>query len=370
MNRLRLRHAASLLALVAAVGAVSVPSAKADPLASARAQASALAKTVTQLQTRAEVATERYDGIEAQLGVAVSKRAVADQNLQGRQAAAARAQQSIVDRASAIYESGGDSALLASLISGGSPADAVSRFTLASSVMSYERASADQATRAVAQATARDARDSSAATQVTRLQTAASRAAVQVQTLLTANQQALKSANGTVRRILKANQAAAAAAQAADFAAAVGSAGGTINGNDSTTPPNKVAAAAIAAAHSRLGVPYVWGATGPDAFDCSGLTQWSYAHAGITLPRVAAAQWGSGPHPSLSQLEPGDLLFWALDVTNPATIHHVAMYVGHGLMIAAPHTGENVQIQAVYMQGFIGATRPWATTITPTTTAP
>jgi peptidoglycan DL-endopeptidase CwlO len=364
MNRLRARHAASLLALVAAAGALSVPSAKADPLANARAQATALSKTVTQLQTRAEVATERYDGIEAQLGVAVAKRSVAEQSLQGRQAAAKRAQLNIVDRASAIYESGGDSALLATLISGGSPADAVNRFTLASSVMSYERASTDQATQAVAQAAARDARDSSAATQVTRLQTAASRTAAQVQRLLTANQQALKSADSTVRRILKANQAAAAAAAAADFNAAVGSAGGTIDGNGSTTPPNKVAAQAIAAARSRLGVPYVWGATGPDAFDCSGLTQWSYAHAGITLPRVAAAQWSSGPHPSLSQLEPGDLLFWALDVTNPASIHHVAMYIGHGLMIAAPHTGENVQIQPVYLQGFIGATRPWATTIT------
>jgi cell wall-associated NlpC family hydrolase len=364
MTRLRLRHVASLLTLVAAVGAVSVPSATADPLANARAQASALAKNVTQLQTRAEVATERYDGIEAQLGVAVAKRAVADQDLQGRQAAAKRAQLNIVDRASAIYESGGDSALLASLISGGTPADALNRFTLASSVMSYERTSADQATQALAQAAARDARDSTAATRVTRLQTEASRTATQVQALLAANRQALKSANSTVRRILKANQAAAAAAAAADFNAAVGSAGGSINGHDSTTPPNKVAAAAIAAARSRLGVPYVWGATGPDAFDCSGLTQWSYAHAGITLPRVAAAQWGSGPHPSLSQLKPGDLLFWALDVNNPATIHHVAMYIGHGLMIAAPHTGENVQIQAVYMQGFIGATRPWATTIT------
>ena len=125
-------------------------------------------------------------------------------------------------------------------------------------------------------------------------------------------------------------------------------------------PPNNIAAAAIAAARSRLGVPYVWGATGPNSFDCSGLTQWSYAHAGITLPRIAAEQWNSGPHPSLSDLEPGDLLFWALNTSDPSTIHHVAMYIGRGMMIAAPHTGENVQIQPVYMTGFIGATRPWA----------
>jgi cell wall-associated NlpC family hydrolase len=58
-------------------------------------------------------------------------------------------------------------------------------------------------------------------------------------------------------------------------------------------------------------------------------------------------------------------LFWALNIHDPATIHHVALYIGHGLMIAAPHTGENVQIQPVYMQGFIGATRPWVKTTTP-----
>jgi cell wall-associated NlpC family hydrolase len=363
MSRHPLRYAVSLVALIAAAGTVAAPAATADPLANARAQAAALAKTVDQLQTRVEVATERYDGIEAQLGVAVSKQTTADQGLQERQASAQAAQQTIVDRASAIYESGGDSVLLASLISGSSPSDAINRFTLASSVLSYEHASADQATQAVAQASARDARDTAAASQVTLLQRAASRSASQVQTLLAANQQALASANGTVRRILKADQAAAAAAQAAAFSSAVGAAGGTIDVTGPIKAPNKVAATAIAAARSRLGVPYVWGATGPDAFDCSGLTQWSYAHAGITLPRVAAAQWNSGPHPSLSQLEPGDLLFWALDVHDPATIHHVAMYIGHGMMIAAPHTGENVQVQAVYMQGFIGATRPWAKTI-------
>jgi cell wall-associated NlpC family hydrolase len=363
MTRHGLRRSVSLLAIVAAAGVAAVPTATADPLANARAQAAALAKTVDALQTRVEVATEHYDGIEAQLGVAVAKQTTADQGLQARQAAAQSAQQSIVDRASAIYESGGDSALLASLISGNSPSDAINRFTLASSVLSYERASADQATQAVAQASAVDARDTAAASQVTRLQRAASRSAIEVQTLLAANQKALKAADSTVRRIMKADQAAAAAAQAAAFSSAVGSAGGTIDVNGPIKAPNKIAATAIAAARSRLGVPYVWGATGPDAFDCSGLTQWSYAHAGITLPRVAAAQWNSGPHPSLSQLEPGDLLFWALDVHDPASIHHVAMYIGHGMMIAAPHTGENVQIQPVYMQGFIGATRPWAKTI-------
>ena len=67
----------------------------------------------------------------------------------------------------------------------------------------------------------------------------------------------------------------------------------------------------------------------------------------------------AGPHVTLGELQPGDLLFWASDPSNPATIHHVALYIGGGLMIAAPHTGDVVKIEPVYMQGYIGATRPY-----------
>jgi cell wall-associated NlpC family hydrolase len=128
-----------------------------------------------------------------------------------------------------------------------------------------------------------------------------------------------------------------------------------------TAAPNPTAGTAIAAARSRLGDPYVWGAEGPSSFDCSGLTQWAYARAGVSLPRVAADQWRSGPRVSLADLAPGDLLFWATDTANPATIHHVALYLGDGTMIAAPHTGTVVQVQRAYWRGFVGAVRPTAT---------
>jgi cell wall-associated NlpC family hydrolase len=120
------------------------------------------------------------------------------------------------------------------------------------------------------------------------------------------------------------------------------------------------AAVAINWAGGQLGKPYQWGATGPDSFDCSGLTGWAYRHAGVDLPRTSREQWFSGPHPGLGYLQPGDLLFWATDTSNPATIHHVALYLGGDQMIAAPHTGTDVQIQPVYLTGFIGAVRPTA----------
>lgn len=97
---------------------------------------------------------------------------------------------------------------------------------------------------------------------------------------------------------------------------------------------------AISIAQGEIGKPYSYGAEGPSAFDCSGLIQWVYAHVGIKLPRTAAAQQDATT--PVSNPRAGDLVFWG----NPAT--HVGLYVGNGQMIAAPHTGANVQLQAVY----------------------
>lgn len=337
-----------------------LPHAAADPLANAKSHAAALAKTVDRLRTEAEVATERFDAAQGRLSLAVATRGRADQHLSSVQASADAAQQAIYARTRALYESGGDSEALASLFSGQSPTDAVDRYRLADSVIAYSSRVAQAAAKTLTQAHAIDVHDAAVSRRVTALQVVQQAAAAKVQNLLAAQQTALANANSAVRRIMRADEAAAAAAAAANFTGAVSAAGGSIDPNGSVTAPNNVAAQAIAAARSRLGVPYVWGATGPNSFDCSGLTQWSYAHAGITLPRTAAEQWNAGPHPALADLEPGDLLFWALNTSQPSTIHHVAMYIGRGMMIAAPHTGENVQIQAVYMTGFIGAVRPWA----------
>jgi cell wall-associated NlpC family hydrolase len=113
----------------------------------------------------------------------------------------------------------------------------------------------------------------------------------------------------------------------------------------------------IAAALSRVGLPYVWGATGPNSFDCSGLMGWSYAQAGIALPRVAAQQALAGPQVPLDKLQPGDLLFWAYDPNLPSYIDHVAMYLGGGMMVVAPHTGDVVKVAKVPTQHLVGAIR-------------
>jgi peptidoglycan DL-endopeptidase CwlO len=103
----------------------------------------------------------------------------------------------------------------------------------------------------------------------------------------------------------------------------------------------------LQAALSRRGMPYVWGAAGPSAFDCSGLVQWAFAQAGLAMPRVAAEQAMTGMAVPLSQLVPGDLLFYHTDPTDPGYISHVAIYLGNGWMIQAPAPGLDVEVVPV-----------------------
>ncbi len=114
----------------------------------------------------------------------------------------------------------------------------------------------------------------------------------------------------------------------------------------------------LTAAISEVGKRYVWGGNGPNVFDCSGLVQWSMRQAGIVMPRVAVNQAQAGPRVPLAGLAPGDLLFYHTDPTAPTYISHVAIYLGHGLMLQAPEPGMDVQIvPAIFGSGFAGAVR-------------
>jgi cell wall-associated NlpC family hydrolase len=125
-----------------------------------------------------------------------------------------------------------------------------------------------------------------------------------------------------------------------------------------STAPTSAAAQAIAFARAQLGKPYQWGATGPDAYDCSGLTMSAYGSAGVSIPRTSRSQWTIGTHVnSMTDLVPGDLVFYA-DGSSASTIHHVGLYIGDGLMIEAPFTGANVRTASINRSDYFGATRP------------
>ncbi|MCY6484795.1 NlpC/P60 family protein [Clostridium aestuarii] len=104
--------------------------------------------------------------------------------------------------------------------------------------------------------------------------------------------------------------------------------------------------AVVAYSRNYLGRPYVWGATGPNSFDCSGLMKYVYAHFGVRLPRVSRDQARAGKYVPKSQLQPGDLVFFAYS-GGRGTIHHVGMYVGNGCYIHAPRTGDVVKISTL-----------------------
>jgi cell wall-associated NlpC family hydrolase len=183
--------------------------------------------------------------------------------------------------------------------------------------------------------------------------TSAESAAAQQQTLY--NQ-----AQGELATLVQQAQAKAAAEQAAAAQARAQAAAAQANAQTKTTAPatgrgggssapvgpppatNGGAGAAIAEAQRQLGKPYVWGAAGPNAFDCSGLTAWAWRAGGVSLPHFSGAQYSSTTHVSMSAIQPGDLIFYE------SPDQHVALYVGGGQIIHAPHAGAVVRYDSLY----------------------
>jgi cell wall-associated NlpC family hydrolase len=126
-----------------------------------------------------------------------------------------------------------------------------------------------------------------------------------------------------------------------------------------TLTSDTAAATAISYAEQQLGKPYQWGGTGPDAFDCSGLVMMAYRAAGIAIPRTSQQQWSWGPRISASQVQPGDLVFFAGSDGTPTSPGHVGLVIGGGLMIEAYATGFPIRIAPYTGRDPIGFTRPW-----------
>lgn len=121
------------------------------------------------------------------------------------------------------------------------------------------------------------------------------------------------------------------------------------------TPPVAAsgnAAAAVQFAMAQVGDAYVYGAAGPDAWDCSGLTMMAWAQAGVALPHSSSAQYNSGPHIAESDLQPGDLVFYY------SPISHVGMYIGNGMIVNAENPSAGVKVTSLHSMPYVGAVRP------------
>jgi len=393
-----------------------------DVVGDARQQAAELRTRVDTLQLQAERATEDYDKAYDALGRAVSEHVTAQRQLDAVAGAGAGNRQAN-RRVRALYMAGGGTGLYASVLSSADLPDALRRMHQVDAVLDGDHRAAAHAGQEVARQRQAAARLQTAALGATQLQRAVADRGDTVRALLAQTDALVARADARVVALAEqqrlAEQAAAAlraaaalaAAQAHDAAllaaarvraeaeagaaaeaAAHQVAGAPIGGaptggaptagaptagaprpaahgafvptaGDPTTgaAPTSVVSAALDFARAQLGKPYVWGATGPDSFDCSGLTQAAYTAAGVRLPRVAQDQWFAGPHVDLGAIQPGDLLFWASDTSAPATIHHVAFYLGGGQILTAPHTGDVVKVEPLYLEGYLGAVRPAAT---------
>ncbi len=244
-----------------------------------------------------------------------------------------------------------------------------------------EKAAAEKAAAEAAAAAAERARlqaEAQAAAQAAAEQAAAQQAAAQ-----NAARVAQQRYNNEQAQ-LTASAAATAANNAANAAASQPASVSYTNSNAPAAPVTgsggwtaAAGLAAVAAAEQWVGTPYSWGggnSSGPTlgicgpngaqndcnvvGFDCSGLTSYAWAQQGISIPRLAAYQYTLGQHVAISDLLPGDLLFYANDTTDPSTIHHVTIYAGNGMMVEAPYSGAYVHVTAVdFGNGYIGATR-------------
>ena len=361
---------ATALAAVA-VAAASGGAARAESVQSAQAAAAALQTELGSLERQADRAVEEYDLAEGELGKQVSAEVGLQRDVTDAQGAARAAGRVQAGRARALYQSGGMPALYASVMASGDIREVIGRSDVVTRLLVADRTTTARADAVTSRLAGRE-RLANAAAAVTARKTAQVAAMADRITALLSRQRALISAaDSHVLELVHAQEAAASAAAAAQFQAQLAAAQASASGAQGAGPrgllagppapdvpaPTPAIATVIAVAKQQLGKPYVWGAVGPNSFDCSGFTGYAYAAAGIALPRTAAQQYLAGPHPSLAQLEPGDLLFWATDLSKVSSIDHMAMYLGAGLMIVAPHTGDVVKISKVYANGYFGATR-------------
>jgi len=339
---------------------------------------SAASTMLGRLQTQAEVLTERYDEVQVNEQRAASAYQVTEARLSQARQRADASQSALAGLAAQEFESGGGFDSLTAMLGDANGPQAYLNQVGLGQVLAQsgtDTLAADQANDAVAKVFRTQAGDLLAAQQAD-LRAAndlklAIRAAVARQTAFVASTKdsrnkiagELASAQAHESALQAARQAAlaAAAARAAAAAAAAGGEGSTqvpawAWGSGATATQGDIAANW---ALTQLGKPYQWGGTGPDSYDCSGLTMDAWAQAGVQLLHYTGYQWEEGPQVPLNELQRGDLLFYATNTSDPNTIHHVGIYIGDGMMVDAPYTGAFVRIDSMYQPGgLIGAVRP------------
>ena len=341
--------------------------------------------SVAHAEALANIALGKFEATQADYSTAQAAAQQAEDAAGRAEAALADAQAEVAAFARSSYLEGSTSPGFAAALAADGPEQMLERRSLLAAANTHrtdvlaqmtaaqqQAAAARQAaTTALATAAAVQRRAQAELSAASRLENHARQAAAAISARRTGLQAQLVSAQQTLLGLEGARAAAIADQQRKAAAAAAAASSGSYDvaaiSNRGSTP---AARAAIRAALRWVGQMYAWGGGstsgpsegwGPDVgvvgFDCSGLTRYAYAQAGIAIPRVAADQFAALP--KVTHLRPGDLAFYATDPNDPSTIHHVVMYLGKGQIIEAPESGERVHVTSMrYGYEYIGAVRP------------
>ena len=353
----------TLVAVLAGTAVLATRPASGDSVSSARATAAAIESKLTAAQNEMSALSQQYDAANAKLQAINASIATTKATIASDQAQVNHDKSTLSKAAIANYVSDGSASSDNPIFSGNEKT--------VGAATEYNQIAEGDINLAMDNLHTAENTLNAQQTQLQEQQGQAQQALQTEQQAVTQNAQeiqaqknALAQENGEIATLVKQQQeqqiqAAAQAAQEKIAAASTVSA--LAPGLSHAAPPPTASGGegAVQAAESQIGVPYVWGAESPKGsadpgFDCSGLTAWSWGQVGVGLPHYSGAQMSDSTPVPLSDLEPGDLLFYGAGGSE-----HVAMYVSPGTMIEAPETGQSVHLTGLRLGGgFVGAGRP------------
>ncbi|MFJ6504955.1 NlpC/P60 family protein [Streptomyces sp. NPDC091879] len=340
--------------------------ANAAPSAEPKPSVEEVEKKVNDLYHQAERATEKYNATRERTTKQRKRVDTLLDDVAERTEKLNSAREELGSFAAAQYRTGASTPGTATLLLADDPQDYFDQTQLMSRLTTRQKAAVDDYVTEQAATTKKRTEASESLQSLTTSQNALKTSKATVQRKLSAARDLLSKLTAEEKARLaaiekkKREQAAAKAAELARQQAAAekaakekateqgSSSGGTTGSSGSTaTDPSYATKAgkALAFARTQIGKPYVWGATGPDSYDCSGLTQAAWKAAGVSLPRVTYDQVNAGTTVSLTDAKPGDLVFFYDDIS------HVGLYIGNGMMIHAPKPGAYVREESIYYDG-------------------